>query len=107
MLVHISHNVEASEQDAEGFYDYYYEYDILVFSEGEVSLVARSYIDKPDEVHFLRLEAIGEHRLLTERDMKSTLLIESVAYLRRNGKTEINWLSGRGNGYQPVPGGAP
>jgi hypothetical protein len=106
MHVHTSHHVDASEQDSEGFYDYYYEYNILVFSEGEVSLVARSYIDKPGEVHFLRIEAHGERRRLTQSDMNGTLAVESVAYLREHGKTEINWLSGRGNGYQSVLDGA-
>lgn len=106
MHVHISHHVDASEQDADGFYEYYYEYDILVFSENESSLVARSYIDKPNEAHFLRVEVEDERRALTENDMKSTLLAESVAYLREHGKTEVNWLSGRGNGYEPVSCGA-
>lgn len=103
MHVHISHHVGASEQDAEGFYDYYYAYDILVLSETELFLVARSYTDKPDEVHFLRVEAYGERRLLTECDMKNTLLAESASYLREHGKIEINWLSS--SGYQPIPGG--
>jgi len=42
-------------------------------------------------------------RSLTEGDLRSKLLGEVIAYLRHQGKTEFNWLSGRGNGYEPVP----
>jgi hypothetical protein len=103
MQVNTSHHVDAGKQNAEGLYDYYYEYDILVFSDGDLSMIARSYMDTPLEAHFLKVELNAEQRQLTDTDLNCKLFAESVAYLLAHGKTEINWLSGRGNGYEPVP----
>jgi hypothetical protein len=102
MQVQTTRHVDAGEPDADGFYDYYYEYDVTVFSAGSLSLVARSYTDAPHEAHFLRIEAGSRHRQLTDEDMKSPLVIEATTYLRAQGKSDINWLSGRGNGYEAV-----
>ena len=102
MHVQTSHHVDAGEQDADGIYEYYYEYDVTVFSEDGQSLVVRSYIDTPHEAHFLRAEVGSYRRLLTDSDMRSALAVEAIAHLRAQGKTEINWLSGRRNGYEPV-----
>ena len=102
MQVHASHHVDAGTQAADGSYDFYYEYSIIKLSEGGKSLVARSYVDTPTEVHFLRLESGSARRALTAIDMSSTFCAKAVAYLRAIGKTEITWLSGRGEGYEPV-----
>ena len=107
MQVRTTRHVDASEPDADGLYDYYYEYDVTVFSTESLSLVARSYTDAPHEAHFLRAETGSGHRQLTEEDMKSSLVVEATAYLRAQGKSEINWLSGRGNGYEKIPAGGP
>ena len=45
MDVQITHHVDASEPDAQGMYDYRYEYDLYTFREGGLALVARSYTD--------------------------------------------------------------
>jgi hypothetical protein len=103
MQVQTSHLVDASPQGADGLYDYHYEYDIIVFSNGGVSLVARSYTDAPHEAHFLRVECDSERRPLVEEDLKNALATEAVAYLRVQGKSEIKWLSGRDNGYEILP----
>lgn len=102
MQVHISHHVDASEPDSDGFYDYHYEYDLLVFQEGATSLVARSYSDNLAEAHFLRAERCSKAHRLTKSEISGTLATEAIAYLRSHGKREINWLSGVGNGLVPV-----
>ena len=104
MQVQTSHHVDVSVQGADGLYDYYYEYDIIVFSNGGVSLVACSYRDAPHEAHFLRVESHSEHGPLVENDLKNALVTEAAAYLRAQGKSEIKWLSGRGKGYENLPG---
>lgn len=103
MQVQTCHHVDASAQGADGLHDYYYEYDIIVFSNGGVSLVARSYTDAPHEAHFLRVESDSEHRPLVENDLKNALVTEVAAYLRAQGKSEIKWLSAQGNGYEILP----
>ena len=102
MRVLTSHHVDAGDGDTAGRYDFHYEYDILVFQEGELSLVARSYTDKASEAHFLRAEVNSESRGLTQMDLQSGLAAEALAYLRLLGKVEINWLSEVGGGYEPV-----
>ena len=101
MNVETTHHVDASEPDANGMYEYRYEYDVFSFSDGRVALVARSYNNEV-EAHFLRLEVDGAPRLLTRADLKLPLFASAAEYLRSLGKEQINWLSGRGNGYEPV-----
>jgi hypothetical protein len=102
MDVSTTHRVDASEPDARGQYEYRYEYDIYRFSSGDTALVARSYAHEPDEAHFLRLEQNGKQRLLTDADLRLPLFAEAVAYLKNHGKARLDWLSGRGNGYEEV-----
>lgn len=99
-------HVDCSEPDASGAVDYHYEYDLYRFTQGARCLVARSYVDTPDEAHFLGIEVDGKSRLLKRADMQHPLCLFAQAQLRREGKQQLRWLSGRGNGYEPVPGGA-
>jgi hypothetical protein len=101
MNVETTHHVDASEPDANGMYEYRYEYDLFSFSDGRLTLVARSYTNEA-EAHFLRIEADGQSRLLTRANLKLPLFASAVEHLRGLGKKDINWLSGRGNGYEPV-----
>ena len=97
MDVATSHYVEGGK--AEG---YRYEYDLYRFSSGDIALVARSYSSEPNQAHFLRLEQNGKQRMLTDADLRLPLFAESVAYLKGCGKRDVQWLSGRGNGYEEV-----
>ena len=103
MEVTVTHHVDASEPDAQGAYEFYYEYDLYAFRDGNLKLTARSYIDSPGEAHFLNIERGGTPRLLRRGDLESALFSQAVAYLRNAGKHRLTWLSGRGSGYQPVP----
>lgn len=103
MQVERVRHVDCGEPDASGIYEYYYEYDIYRFIDAATSLVARSYTDTPAEVHFLTIEVAGKSRTLQPADLARPLCALAQAYLRREGKLEIRWLSGRGNGYEPVP----
>ena len=103
MQVHTTHHVDASEPRSDGFHDYYYEYDVMVFREGANALVARSYSDRPSEVHFLRAEMNSTPRPLTEIDIGGPLAAEAIVYLRALGKTDIHWLSGDGEGEGDEP----
>lgn len=100
MQVDTSRHLDADESQPDGLC---YEYDLLVFREGEKSLVARSYSDRPSEAHFLRAELNSEPRLLTQSDIRGPLAAQAIAHLQSLGKTEINWLSGVGDGYESVP----
>ena len=102
MKIEQTHHVDASEPDARGRYEYYYAYDLFVFSEAGVAVVARSYSDTPGEAHFLRIEVGAASELLQRDDFRRPLVIAAIKHLRALGKHELSWLSGRGNGYEPV-----
>ncbi|ASK96984.1 hypothetical protein KWH01_11385 [Xanthomonas campestris pv. merremiae] len=95
--------VDCSAPDASGALEDAYEYDIYRFVDGERCLIARSYIDTPSEAHFLSIDVAGESRLLKDADLLESLWLFAQAQLRREGKLQLCWLSGRDNGYEPVP----
>ena len=103
MRMECTRHIDASEPDADGCYEYHYEYDIYRFSDGATCFVARSYTHTLDEAHFLRIELDGDPRLLTETDLAHPLFFAARAHLLAAGKMRLNWLSGRGNGYEPIP----
>lgn len=103
MQIERTRHIDASEQDASDGYDYYYEYDLYCFTDGAVSLTARSYVDEPHEAHFLSVEEQGRPRTLVDADLKRPLFELAESHLRSEGKTHLRWLSGRGDGYEPIP----
>ena len=105
MHIERTHHIDASDPDENGMHEYYYEYDIYRFTDDSICFVARSYIDEPDEAHFLRIEVNGGTRLMVDADLMHPLLLAAQAYLLNAGKIQLHWLSGRGNGYEPVPSG--
>lgn len=60
-------------------------------------------VDTPSEAHFLSTDVAGESRLLKDADLLESLWLFAQAQLRREGKLQLCWLSGRDNGYEPVP----
>lgn len=105
MNVVTTHHIDTDEPDAhdvQGECSYYCEYDVYGFSEGDITLIARGYVDSEDEAHFLSVEVRGKRRLMRDADLKTPLFIAAAAYLRDAGKNKLTWLSGRGNGYEPV-----
>ena len=103
MHIDLVRRVDASEPDEDGQYDYYYEYDIYLFTEGATCFVARSYTDQPGEAHILRIETNGVPRVLTDKDLRHPLSLAAQSHLRSEGKMQLRWLSGRGDGYESVP----
>lgn len=95
--------IDSSDPDESGMYDYYYEYDIYRFTDGPECFVARSYIDEPDEAHFLRIEINGSPRTLVDADLTHPIFLLAQSHLRSEGKVHLRWLSDRGDGYESVP----
>ena len=106
MQVECARQIDASEPDETGMYEYYYEYDMYRFTDGSICFVARSYIYEPDETHFLRVEASGHPRSMVKSDLMHPLFLAAQVHLRAAGKVHLRWLSGRGDGYEPVPSGS-
>lgn len=103
MHVERTHHVDASEPDEAGMYEYHYEYDVYRFSNGAICFTARSYVDDPNEAHFLGVMVRGQSRMMVDSDLAQPLFLSALVYLDAHGKTDVRWLSGRGNGYESVP----
>jgi hypothetical protein len=101
MHIEKSHHVDASEPDADGLYEWRYEYDLFHFSQAPLTLIARSYTSTPGTVHFLRLEWEDLRRGLKREDFSRPIVHDAVKYLRANGFHHIEWLTDAG--YEAVP----
>ena len=102
MQVEFSHHIDASEADAEGFYEYYYEYDIYRFTLGGLSLVVRSYSDTWEQASVLRLEEAGKSRPLQPKDLQRPLVQQAREHLQSLGKQELRWFNPRHTRYDPL-----
>ena len=102
MQVECSHHIDAGELDADGYYDYYYEYDICRFTLGGLSLVVRSYSDTSDQASILGLEEAGKSRALQFKDLQRPLVQQAKAYLQELGKQDVRWFNPRYARYDPV-----
>ena len=102
LQVEYSHHIDASEPDAEGFYEYYYEYDIYRFRLGNLSLVVRSYSDTSAQANVLRLEEAGKSRPLQPKDLKNPLVQQAREHLQSLGKQELRWFNPRHARYDPL-----
>lgn len=101
MQIETTHHIDCSEKSADGFYEYYYEYDLFRFSEGGFALVARGYTDSPSEAHFLRIERDGVIVGISEADLRTPLALAATDHLRSLGRRKIDWLGPVG--YAPLP----
>jgi hypothetical protein len=96
MRVEITHHIDCSEQDADGFYDWYYEYDLYSFVDGETELVARSYTTDQEKAQVISINKNGVRVSLSSKDIQLSIVSEAVKHLRAAGKSEISWLSEAG-----------
>jgi len=92
------HEIDAGEKDEAGFYDYFYEFDDYSFVFDGVTFFARSYSDTPEEVSFRAVIVNEKMEILETHHIKSENFIESVEYLKSEGKNNIRFLTG--NGYE-------
>jgi hypothetical protein len=99
MRVECEHKVDASEAGADGSHEYFYEYDLYRFIDGDLTLVARSYIDEPRRAYFLRTEHHGQTAFLDVDDLRGALAQQARSHLAARGKSEFFWLDPRCGGY--------
>ena len=102
LQVECSHHIDAGEQDAHGFYDYYYEYDLYRFTLGSQCLVVRSYNDTSSQASVLRLEEAGKSRALQFKDLQRPLVQQAKAHLQSLGKQDLRWFNPRYACYDPL-----
>lgn len=100
MKIEKNHEIDASEKDANGYYDYYYEYNDYLFSDETIPILARSYSDSPKEVSFRAVLQEEKLRMTGNKDMQYPLFQEAINYLKAEGKTDIQILTE--GGYERV-----
>lgn len=102
MQVSTTRHLDTSETDSDGHQDWHYEYDLIVFADGGLKVVARSYTDTAEEVSFLRVESASGVEGFGPQHLALPLFREAVRWLQENGKTRILWPGGP-SGYQVLP----
>ena len=101
MKIEQTHQIDAGESDVNGKYDWYYEYDVYRFIEGDRTWVARSYKNTGEEVQFLRLEVGTKSVGITAEKLSDPLFQQALLHLRSIGKLRIEHLGPEG--YAPFP----
>lgn len=99
MTMAMSHHIDASEPDVDGFYEYYYEYDVFEFTDGVMTLLVRSYSDEPEMAALMGWNKGKKSYRLTKRDLLHPLILEAAAFLRTTGKSKIDWLDRNSRAY--------
>jgi hypothetical protein len=102
MTMEMSHHIDASEPDADGFYEYHYECDVYEFTDGVMTLRARAYSDEPESAALMGWNKGKKGYRLTKRDLHHPLILEAAACLRTAGKTKIDWLDRNSRAYVPL-----
>ena len=98
MKVRRTHHIDASELDENGYYDYYYEYDVYEFEEDGLSIIVRCYSDTPEEANFLCTKRNGEIGGFRQEHVDTYLFKAAVEYLRSEGKSKFMKVGGnKGN----------
>ena len=94
MKVTTSHHIDADEPDEQGFYSYYYEYDIYRFSNSTHCYVIRCYADEPDTASFVSRDEGKRQKTVVQDHLTDPLLVEAIKYLRALGKTTFKMYCG-------------
>jgi hypothetical protein len=102
MQVSITRHIDASEPDSNRNHDWRYEYDLIVFSGGDLQVVARSYTDAAEEVSFLRVQSASGVEGFGPGHLALPLVREATLWLQEHGKTRMLWPGGP-SGYQVLP----
>ncbi len=87
------HFIDKGDQDTDGSYGYYYEYDIYDFCKNKFCYSVRAYTDTPEEASFMS----SSKDYISTNDFSDPLFIHSYYYLKeKEGKTKIDYLTGAG-----------
>ena len=100
MKVNEEHIIDASEKDANGNYDYYYEYDKYEFIFNNFTLIARSYIEKQEEASFFASLINEKREMVMEEQIHSLEMGKAIQHLQTKGKSKFSVLTE--NGYIPL-----
>lgn len=103
LTVRREHRVDASEQRADGGYDWYSAYSLYEFEQMDRKLSARQFDDEPTKAAFLSQESRRKRpsgwqasRNFEEVPYDDPLFVEAARHLIREGVEELSVLSSCG-----------
>lgn len=101
----ITHCIDSSGPDSNGTYEFYYDYETIIFELGSESVSGKRYADTPEEASLIRITDLSGERLLEASDFRKELVKVSVSYLVANGAKSVQYLdqSNTISGYSEVP----
>ena len=102
----ITHCVDSYSPDSDGAYEFYYDYETIVFEMGGESVSGKRYADTPKEASLIRIKDLAGERFFERSDFKKALIKSSISYLKTNGAEFVKYLdqSNTITGYSEVPG---
>ncbi len=102
----ITHCIDSSGPDSSGAYEFYYDYETIIFDLGSESVSGKRYADTPEEASLIRIKDLGGERLIEASDLKKEIVKVSVSYLKTNGAKSVKYLdqSNTISGYSEFPG---
>jgi hypothetical protein len=102
----ITHCIDSSGPDSSGAYEFYYDYETIIFDLGSESVSGKRYEDTPEEASLIHIKDLGGERLIEESDLKKEIVKVSVSYLKANGAKSVKYLdqSNTISGYSEFPG---
>lgn len=105
LSITITHCIDSSGPDSNGAYEFYYDYETIIFDLGSESVSGKRYADTPEEASLIRIKDSSRERLLEASDFKKELVKVSVSYLIANGAKSVKYLdqSNTISGYSEFP----
>ncbi len=105
VFITITHCVDSYGPSSDGAYEFYYDYEIIVFEMGGESVSGKRYADTPNEASLIRIKDSTGERFLERSDFKKTLIKSSISYLKTNGAEFVTYLdkSNTITGYSEAP----
>lgn len=102
----ITHCIDSSGPDRNGDYEFYYDYETIIFDLGTESISGKRYADTPEEASLIRIKDLGGERLIEASDLKKEIVKVSISYLKANGAKSVKYLdqSNTISGYSEFPG---
>ena len=102
----ITHCVDSYGPDSDGAYEFYYDYETIVFEMGGESVSGKRYADTPKEASLIRIKGLAGERFIERSDFEKVIMKNTISYLKTSGAEFVKFLdqSNTLTGYSEVPG---
>lgn len=92
LSITITHCIDSSGPDSDGAYEFYYDYETIIFDLGGESISGKRYADTLEEVYLTGIKDLGGERLIEESDLKKEIVKVTLSYLKANGAKSVKYF---------------